>query len=163
MQKSRATDLCWSEFRASRPGTPSDYRLLWFGGDDKALATKLGNLVLHGTKRATTTLKRDFDTGKEPVFPSSGDLWLLVDGNGSPLGVIETMRVDVRRYGDVDAQFAWDEGEGDRTLAYWRTAHDSYFGRQAAQEGFVFSNDNLVVLEWLRLIWPIAEATANSG
>ena len=161
MQKSQETDAYWAKFRASRLASLSDYRLLWFGGDDRALATKLGNMVVGGTKRATATLKRDFDTGREPVFPMIGDLWLLVDGDGFPLGIVETTSVGIRRYGDIDAQFAWDEGEGDRTLAYWRTAHEKYFGRQAAQEGFVFDDNSEVVLERFRVIWPNADATTD--
>jgi uncharacterized protein YhfF len=30
---------------------------------------------------------------------------------------------------EVDETFAYDEGEGDRTLAYWRQAHRTYFDR----------------------------------
>jgi uncharacterized protein YhfF len=30
---------------------------------------------------------------------------------------------------EVDAQFAYDEGEGDRSLDHWRTAHWEYFSR----------------------------------
>jgi uncharacterized protein YhfF len=34
-----------------------------------------------------------------------------------------------RRFSEIDEAFAFDEGEGDRTLTYWRTAHQSYFER----------------------------------
>ena len=34
--------------------------------------------------------------------------------------VIETTEVTYRRFGDVDATFAYEEGEGDRSLDYWR-------------------------------------------
>jgi uncharacterized protein YhfF len=34
-----------------------------------------------------------------------------------------------RRFDEVDEQFAFDEGEGDRSLAYWRGAHQRYFAR----------------------------------
>ena len=38
--------------------------------------------------------------------------------------------MEVRRFGDVDAQFAWTEGEGDRTLEYWREAHIRFFAAE---------------------------------
>jgi uncharacterized protein YhfF len=88
------------------------------------------------------------------VFPKPGDLWVLVDGVGHPLKVVRTTQVDVAAFGDVDAAFAWDEGEGDRSLAWWREAHLQYFGRQAAIEGFVFDEDSKVVLERFDIIWP---------
>ena len=46
--------------------------------------------------------------------------------------VVRTTQVDVVEFADVDAAFAWDEGEGDRSLSSWRDAHMRYFGRQAA-------------------------------
>jgi uncharacterized protein YhfF len=68
-------------------------------------------------KRATATLLRDFETGAEPVFPRPGYLWILIDGAGGPVRVVRTTQVDVVEFADVDAAFAWDEGEGDRSLS----------------------------------------------
>jgi uncharacterized protein YhfF len=42
-----------------------------------------------------------------------------VDGNGDPLCIIETTAVEIRPFNTVDEQFAFDYGEGERTLAYW--------------------------------------------
>ena len=39
------------------------------------------------------------------------------------------MELVQRRFSEIDEAFAFDEGEGDRTLTYWRTAHQSYFER----------------------------------
>jgi uncharacterized protein YhfF len=66
------------------------------------------------------------------VFPRPGYLWILIDGAGGPVRVVRTTQVDVVEFADVDAAFAWDEGEGDRSLSSWRDAHMRYFGRQAA-------------------------------
>jgi uncharacterized protein YhfF len=37
--------------------------------------------------------------------------------------------VSSRRFDVVDAAFAFEEGEGDRSLAYWRSALQRYFTR----------------------------------
>ena len=37
--------------------------------------------------------------------------------------ILETVELTQRRFGEMDAQFAFDEGEDDRTLASWRAAH----------------------------------------
>ena len=52
-----------------------------------------------------------------------------------------------RRYNEVDAAFAYEEGEGDRSLAYWREAHRKYFGRQGK-----FSEDMMLMCERFRLV-----------
>jgi uncharacterized protein YhfF len=157
MMKSTTTDAFWQMLRASEPQAPDDYRLLWFGGTNVALATELADLVVDGPKRATTTLLRDFETGAQPVFPKPGDFWVLVDCWGHPLCVVQTTQVQLTAFADVDEAFAWDEGEGDRSLAWWREAHFDYFSRQAAIEGFVFDERSMVVLERFTVIWPTSE------
>jgi uncharacterized protein YhfF len=46
-----------------------------------------------------------------------------------PRVVLTTRELVQRRFDDVDEQFAYDEGEGDRSLIYWREAHRRYFTR----------------------------------
>lgn len=155
MQKTPRTDAYWADFRRAFPLAPAEYHLLQFGSPDAALADELADLVVHGPKRATTSLLRDFETGIEPVFPKPGDYWLVVDGGGLPRCVIRTGRVDIAEFGRVDAQFAWDEGEGDRSLADWRAAHIGYFTRQAVAGGTVFDDATKVVLERFSIVWPL--------
>jgi uncharacterized protein YhfF len=52
-----------------------------------------------------------------------------------------------RRFGEIDAAFAHDEGEGDRTLADWREAHTDYFTRRSE-----FSPDMELYCERFRLV-----------
>jgi uncharacterized protein YhfF len=56
--------------------------------------------------------------------------------------------------GQVDAAFAWDEGEGDRSLAYWRDAHNRYFARRCQELGVPFTDELLVVFERFDVVWP---------
>jgi len=69
------------------------------------------------------------------------------DGSGVPIAVIETVELTQRRFGEVDAAFAFDEGEDDRTLASWRRAHQNYFGRQGTS-----APDMLLFCERFRLL-----------
>jgi uncharacterized protein YhfF len=154
VSKSTITDAFWKTFQDKNPQAPDEYYLLRFGGSNAALATELANLVVNGSKRATATLLRDFENGAEPVFPKPGQLWVLINGAGDPLSVVRTTQVDIVAFGDVDAAFAWDEGEGDRSLARWRDAHLQYFGSQAATQGFKFDEHSKVVLERFEVLWP---------
>jgi uncharacterized protein YhfF len=54
----------------------------------------------------------------------------------------------------VDASFAWDEGEGDRTRAKWLDIHRLYFGRQALRESFDMHDEVAVVFERFEVVWP---------
>jgi uncharacterized protein YhfF len=114
------------------------------------LMTELGLLVRDGPKRATAGLLADYEQDGEPL-PQPGDLSVILDEHGRPLCVIRATAVEVRRFGDVDEEFAWTEGEGDRSLAYWREAHLRFF----ASAGHQVDDDSLLVLERFELLWPL--------
>lgn len=90
-------------------------------------------LVLRGTKRATASLPTDF--GPERPEPRSGDVSIVLDGKGRPRCVIETIEVRRLPSQEVDAAFARDYGEGDRTLEWWRSEGASYYARLAGRSG----------------------------
>jgi hypothetical protein len=62
---------------------------------------------------------------------SHWEILLALDSKRRPRVVLQTRELMQRRFEDVDHQFAYDEGEGDRSLAYWRAAHERYFTRLA--------------------------------
>jgi uncharacterized protein YhfF len=122
---------------------PGQYRNLrsFAFGDSPALADELLGLVIKGIKTATCS------TEDEPNMSTAGERWIVLDGKGEPHCVIETTEVVFRRFGEVDAAFAYEEGEGDRSLAYWRGAHQRYFGRMGR-----FSSDMMLMCERFRLV-----------
>jgi uncharacterized protein YhfF len=122
---------------------PAQYRGLrsFAFGDGPALADELLDLVLKGIKTATCS------TEDEPNTSTPGERWIVLDGRGEPRCVIESTEVTYRRFGEVDAAFACDEGEGDRSLQHWRSAHRTYFRRQGK-----FSEDMVLMCERFRLV-----------
>jgi len=117
-------------------------------GSDAETADKLGWLLRDGQKRATTSLLSSYEEDDEPL-PAVGNLSIVLDGRGTPLCVIRTISVEVRSFGFVDEAFAWVEGEGDRSLAYWRDAHVRFF----ASLGTPVDDDTMVVLDTFELLW----------
>jgi uncharacterized protein YhfF len=93
-------------------------------GDHPELADQLLALVLEGRKRATCWAVSEGLKGA-----AIGKAMVALDGNGRPRVVLKTTGLVQRRFEEVDDQFAHDEGEGDRSLAYWREAHKVYFTR----------------------------------
>lgn len=142
----------WQEFRtASR--TDAELRGAFAFGDSADMADELAALVRHGPKRATAGLRAAYEHEGEPL-PRPGDHWVVLDGAGQPVCVIRTAEVEIKPLDQVDAAFAWDEGEGDRSLAWWLAAHHRFFGRQCEQLGVPFREDMPVVLERFDLVWP---------
>jgi uncharacterized protein YhfF len=60
-----------------------------------------------------------YEALKKPL-PEIGSLSIVTDGGGDPYHVVETIAVDIISFGDVDAAFAYDYGEWDRSLDTWR-------------------------------------------
>jgi uncharacterized protein YhfF len=127
----------WDEFCARSGVDPSALTAVEAFGDSPAMADELVALVLAGTKRATAALVSDF-TREGSALPVPGDHWIALDGQGRPACVLRTTQVRVGPLDSVDAAFAHDEGEGDRTVQWWLPAHRRFFVRQAEREGAVF-------------------------
>jgi uncharacterized protein YhfF len=122
-------------------------------GDSPELADELLAFVRAGTKRATAGAIADIGAG-EPA-PAPGLYWGVLDGRGEPRYVIETTDVRTGPLDSVDAAFAWDEGEHDRTRETWLDAHRRYFRRQGVEHP-----DRLeVCFERFRVVWPVADTT----
>ena len=120
-------------------------------GDGPALADELLDLVMKGIKTATCS------TEDEPNTSELGERWIVLDGRGEPRCVIESTEVSYCRFDQVDAAFARDEGEGDRSLAHWRDAHRRYFGRLGK-----FRDDMMLMCERFRLVEVLEDSTVAS-
>src|ERR687894_1598356 len=88
-------------------------------GDSPRMADELGTLIADGTKTATCSALWEYEAEGEPL-PEVGVKTVVLAGNGDPLCIVETTEVKVRPYEGVDAGFAYEEREGDRSLEYWR-------------------------------------------
>ncbi len=98
-------------------------------GDGPELADELLDLILRGKKTATC-----WSAAEGPKGTQVGKQWVVLDGLGTPSAVLETIELLQRRFDQVDPLFAADEGEGDQSLTYWRSAHQEYFGRNGGFE-----------------------------
>jgi uncharacterized protein YhfF len=120
-------------------------------GDNPALADELAALVLAGSKRATCWASSD------GMLTEVGKRMVMLNGTGEPLAVLETLELVQRRFNEVDAAFAYDEGEGDRTLEFWKRAHREYFSRRDQ-----FAEGMLLYCERFRVVELIADEEGGS-
>lgn len=150
----------WQTYLASLPpgaAHPAGYTA-WGFGHTAADAAELGALVVRGVKTATTSLLWAY-AAEEPL-PQVGEFSIILDGADAPLCVIETTEVQMKAYRDVDDRFAYDEGEGDRSLAYWRDVHWRYFGEECAEIGRAPDPEMPVVCERFQVVFKPEEPAA---
>ncbi len=145
----------WQNYQASLPDinrASLKFPQVWAFGIGAEMADELGGLVVAGIKTATCSLLWEYEAGLE-MLPEVGGLSIILDGCSAPLCLIETTSVETKPFNTVDAQFAYDEGEGDRSLEYWRQAHRRFFGRTCAEIGKQLSEDMPVVCERFKVLF----------
>lgn len=105
------------------PDIPQKYKAVerWSFGDNEAQADELAKRVIEGIKTATCANLDD-----EGV-PEVGEVFVVVDGRNHPVCAVKLTDVKQVPFDLVPEQHAWEEGEGDRTLAYWRKEHQRFF------------------------------------
>ena len=119
-----------------------------FGGDSDALSS----LVIEGKKTATASAYPLYGRENEKL-PEKGDYSVILDGKGNGVCIIRTENVSVVPFSDVGEDHAYKEGEGDRSLEYWRRVHKEFFTECMEEAGEVFSPDMDVVLEEFSVVY----------
>ncbi len=150
-----AAQRMWDAYRAAHPEQvhereepPAEYF-----GDTAETADVLIEAVLDGPKRATAALVAEFADGAEEL-PRIGSHWIACDGRGAPRAVIRSIELRVGPVHSVDEQFAWDEGEGERTRDWWLTEHGRYWQRACASMGMEYTEELEAVFERFHVVWP---------
>jgi uncharacterized protein YhfF len=148
-------EVYWQRFLDSLPEgaeRPAAYTA-WGFGDSAKMADALGALVARGIKTATAALLWEHESEGSPL-PAVGEYSVITDGADRPLCIIQTTEVTIRPFNEVDADFAYDEGEGDRSLAFWRDAHWAFFARACAAIERTPDETMPIVCERFRLVYP---------
>jgi len=146
----------WKRYLHSLGETPestSKQYSAWHFCATQEAADELAQLVLSGTKRATTSSLWSIEAEGESI-PMEGEISIITNWKGEAQCIIKTTAVEVMPYRDVPPEFAASEGEGDKSLQYWRRVHKEVFTQELKELGFVFSEDMPVVCETFEVVWP---------
>jgi len=110
------------------------------------LRRQLVEAVLRGDKTTTAGLRSDYAPHTNEPLPEVGDRFALLDFGDRPVAVVETTEIRIVPAGDVDLQFARDEGEGFESVEDWRHAHERFWAEHDIDDG------TLIVAERFRLV-----------
>jgi len=111
----------------------------------------LAQLVIDGVKTATCSAYDFYEREGEPL-PQSGEYSIILNSKDEPVCIIQTVAVEVVPFKEVPEEFAYAEGEGDRSYEYWRNVHINFFTDELKNIGKEFTEDMLVVCERFTLI-----------
>ncbi len=97
------------------------------------LRRQLVEAVLAGEKTATAGLWSEYEAEGEPLG-SPGDRFALLGYDNEPVAVVEVTEARLVPAGEIDVEFARDEGEGFESVDDWRVAHEEFFQQELTPE-----------------------------
>lgn len=121
-----------------------------FGSDD-SFGDELSKLVYDGVKTATSSSYELYEPTE--YMPQVGDYNIILNGKHEPICITETLVTEVVPFKQVSAEHAYHEGEGDRTLDYWRQVHEKFFTKEYREVGQEFNEDIPVLCEVFKRVY----------
>ncbi|WP_202081175.1 ASCH domain-containing protein [Caldalkalibacillus salinus] len=152
----KTVESLWKKYLSKigeSPTTTQKTYQAWHFHNNEEDANALAKLVKNRVKTATASLYQEYIEENESL-PEVGQYNIITDWDGHPVCVIQTIKVDVKPFQDVDETFAFKEGEGDKSLRYWREAHWDFFSALIKEFKFDMapSNEMLVVCEEFEVV-----------
>ena len=144
------TEQFWQDFLQKTGKDPrTTVRDSYHIGHTEQMANELLALVLAGKKRATAGC---FLAYTPEEMPNEGDFYILLDGSKHPRCVIQVTKVTLIPFCEMTYDICSREGE-DACLETWVDGHRRYFLQDAAEMGYAFTEDALVVFEDFEVVY----------
>ena len=131
-----------------KSGLTGTYEAWSFG----EMPDKLADLVLQKIKTATCSAYDLYLIENEPL-PKVGNYSIILDSKEEAVCIIKTIKVYVTEFRNVSKEHAFKEGEGDRSLTYWRKVHESFLINELASVNITFNKNTKVVCEEFEVVY----------
>ena len=131
-----------------KSGLKGEYEAYSFG----VYPDELAELVLKGLKTATSSAY-DLYIAENEELPKENDYSIILDSNDNALCIIKNTKVYIKRFDEIDEDYAYKEGEGDKSLNYWRKVHEEFFRNELKSINKEFDHKMKVVCEEFELIY----------
>ena len=142
----------WERYRKEAgisEDTPYDS---WHFCNNEKDANELAELTKKGIKRGTAGMLKSYEADDEPI-PKAGNYIVITDWKGKGVCIIQVEKVEVLPFGDITEEHAIIEGEGDKSLKYWREGHQKFFSQEAEELGIEFNEEIEVVFETFKVVF----------
>jgi uncharacterized protein YhfF len=155
MERSLQIENFWHAYLATVPNPRETadrfYETFQIGSSENG-ANEGARLILEGIKTATSSLLWEYEAANKPL-PTVGSLSLLKNGKGEAVCIVETTSIAIQPFNEVDSNFAYAYGEGDRTLEDWRKFCWDYYATVCAELGKEPALTMPLVCEHFRVVY----------
>ena len=139
----------WSELISIHPEYQNTTYNAWSYGVE---ANELARLTFEKIKTATASAFEEYALENE-ALPEEGELNIILNADEEAVCITKTTKVSVVPFQDVSKEHAFKEGEGDRSLEYWRNVHKTFFENGYKKSGLMFHDNIPVVCEEFEVIY----------
>jgi len=143
-------ELAKRDFQAT--GVPEHDIASYCFCDNQKDADECAELVLSGDKRATASSMWWYKNTNEKL-PEVGDINIVTNWEGQAQCVIQVSKIEMLPFNEITKEFAEIEGEGDKSLTYWKKVHWDFFTREMQHVNESPNEDMLIVCEYFDVIY----------
>lgn len=143
----------WNEFTGIFPEFKDKKFTSWYFCNTQDCANKLAELVLKKIKKGTTSLHYWYEKDREEI-PREGEFSVITDWDGIAKCIIRNKKITLLPFREFSEELAYIEGEGDRSLEYWREVHLKYFSEELLKINLEFNEDMEIVFEEFETVFP---------
>lgn len=144
-----SADEMWQAFmKQENMSETTSYKAWAFGGD----ADSLADLVVRGVKTATASAHSLYAAEKLEL-PRVGEYNVILNSKNRAVCVTQTTKVYVLPFNKITEEYAELEGEGDKSLKYWKKVHKEIFTKELETAGLTFSEDMRVICEQFKVVY----------
>ncbi len=149
-----SVEKLWDDFLKVNPDNPRKIipESFYFCDNEKD-ANECADLVKKGIKQATAGSLWWYEKQNEPL-PEIGNQYIITDWNGNATAIIEITKVEPTPFNKITPEFAQIEGEGDKSLSYWKQVHQAYYKREMEPHQEHFDENMVIICEHFKTIYP---------
>ncbi|QLG45139.1 ASCH domain-containing protein [Costertonia aggregata] len=121
--------------------------------DNEKDADECAALVKAGIKKATSPSLLGLQYRNEPL-PKIGEFMVVTNWEGKAQCIVRTTAVSLKPFFAIEAAYAQIEGEGDKSLPYWKKVHWDYYERELAPFDRVPRESMIIVCQEFEKVFP---------
>lgn len=145
----------WEAFIRQNPEYKDKELGEWFNFCDNEKEAKVcAQLTKDGIKQASSTSLWWFEKNHADL-PEVGNIYVVTDWYKIAKAIVEVVKVEQVPFNKITEEYADIEGEGDKSLKYWKDTHWAYYTREMEEFDEKPTEDMLIVCEQFKTIFTV--------
>ncbi|WP_412989714.1 ASCH domain-containing protein [Pediococcus siamensis] len=148
-----SAEQMWNTYAQAHDLTDKTFQTRWFGDQENPEEIRDLTTKILAKDKISTSRPLAYYASEGEQIPQPGDYYVLLDAEMHPVGIIETVVSELIPFLRVSAEHAYNEAEGERTLADWQARSLTKFTEQMKKFDRNFSTNDPILCEVIKLAY----------